>query len=69
MSETNKYFMFVCFLAAKVRIKCQSPTLASVFLARKEMNESTRLVSSKEIRRVQDSICLMFVPIRNAVLP
>ena len=41
----------------------------SLFLARKEMNESTRLVSSKEIRRVQDSICLMFVPIRNAVLP
>lgn len=69
MSETNKYFMFVCFLAAKVRIKCHSPTLASVFLARREMNESTRLVSSKEIRRVQDSICLMFVPIRNVVLP
>ena len=69
MSETNKYFMFVCFLAAKVRIKCHSPTLASSFLARREMSESTRLVSPKEIRRVQDSICLMFVPIRNAVLP
>lgn len=69
MSETNKYFMFVCILAAKVRIKCQSPTLASVFLARREMKESTRLVSSMEIRRVQDSISLMFVPIRNAVLP
>ncbi len=50
MSETNKYFMFVCFLAAKVRIKCHSPTLASVFFGqeRKERKHPPRLLEGDQ---------------------